>query len=92
MKIAIDYDNTFTEDPDFWRQVIALGRQRGHEFICVTGRAFPPDISEPAIPCQVITSPWDYKVNAAMDAGHHIDVWIDDCPGMIMKCYEISKE
>ena len=85
MKISIDYDFTFTEDPDFWRQVITLGRQRGHEFVCITGRAFPPRLDEPAIPCEIITSPLQSKRLTALDHGHNINVWIDDCPEMIVK-------
>lgn len=87
MKISIDYDETFTADPDFWREVIRYGRKRGHEFICVTARSTPPGMDEPAIPCEVICSPLQYKVISAMEKGHNVDVWIDDCPGMIMKSY-----
>lgn len=90
MKISIDYDSTFTEDPDFWREVIRIGRERGHTFFCITGRAHPPGLDEPAIPCEVITSPMDYKNNTARNLGHHIDVWIDDCPAMIMKSFDFD--
>lgn len=84
MLIAIDYDETFTEDPDFWRDVIALGATRGHRFICVTGRSTPPDPTrEPPIPCLVLCSPQELKDHCARRNGFHVNVWIDDMPGLI---------
>ena len=83
MKIAIDYDMTYTADSQFWDAVIQLGRTRGHEFICVTGREEPPGPHERQIPIPVICAPSEYKFRAALAAGHVIDVWIDDCPGTI---------
>lgn len=84
MLIAIDYDETFTEDPDFWRGVIELGRSRGHRFICVTGRSSPPDPTrEPPIPILVLCSPGELKAVTARRAGYHVDVWVDDMPGLI---------
>ena len=83
VKIAIDYDFTYTADPDFWDAVIRLGRERGHQFICVTGRDEPPGLHERQIPVQVICSPSRFKCSAALERGHVVDVWIDDAPGTI---------
>lgn len=38
MKIAIDYDDTYTKDPDMWDQMIQLILLRGHEVWCVSAR------------------------------------------------------
>lgn len=83
MLIALDYDKTYTRDPSYWDQVIALGQQRGHEFVCVTGRREPPGSHELHIPIPVLCAPSQWKRHAAMAAGYHVDVWIDDMPEMI---------
>lgn len=84
MLIAIDYDETFTEDPDFWREVIGFGGLHGHRFICVTGRASPPDPTrEPIIPCIVLCANGELKDTCARRNGYHVNVWIDDMPGLI---------
>lgn len=83
MKIALDYDGTYTLDPTFWDHVIAAGQARGHEFVCVTARAFPPADDEPRIPIPIVCVPLGLKRKGAMEEGHLFDVWIDDCPGMI---------
>lgn len=85
MKIAIDYDLTYTVDPGFWDAVVKLGRKRGHEFVCITARSEPPSVDRgeivPKLP--IVLSPRGYKQDAAKAAGHRIDVWIDDTPGLI---------
>jgi len=80
MIIAIDYDDTYTADPRGWDAVIAYMSDRGHEFICVTGReeTQPADINLP-----IIYAPSSYKKKAAEKAGYSVDVWIDDLPGFI---------
>lgn len=91
MLIALDYDFTFTADPDFWRAVVALGTARGHKFVCVTGRDIPPDFSrEPAIPMRVVCAAGAPKFRAAMRAGFAVDVWIDDAPGSIEPSKELT--
>lgn len=83
--MAIDYDLTYTQDPDYWDEVVRIGRARGHDFVCITGRTEPPGASgsERVPPMKVICSPDSYKVRAAARAGLKVDVWADDCPGSI---------
>lgn len=38
MRIALDYDRTYTEDPAFWDEFIRMCRARGHEVRIVTAR------------------------------------------------------
>ena len=38
MKIALDYDKTFTTDMRMWRAFIDLAKAYGHEVVCVTMR------------------------------------------------------
>jgi hypothetical protein len=56
---------TYTQDPDFWNQVIKMAQQRGHEIKCVTMR-FPDAPID--VPCE------------AKRKFYQADVWIDDQP------------
>lgn len=38
MLIAIDYDGTYTNDPELWDIFIHNAKERGHEVICATMR------------------------------------------------------
>ena len=38
MTIAIDFDKTFTADPELWLSFIRSASLRGHEIICATYR------------------------------------------------------
>lgn len=83
MLISLDYDNTYTADPNFWDQVVNIGRASGHEFVCITGRREPPGTHERRIPMTVVCAGGTYKRHAAAKAGFAVDVWIDDMPQLI---------
>jgi hypothetical protein len=84
MKISIDYDNTFSCDPEGWCQVIDLLKSRGHEVICITKRpAWKMQEVIDSVPVPVIGAD-RFKIEAAIKAGHKIDVWIDDKPETII--------
>lgn len=39
MTIAIDYDGTWTQAPEMWRDFILMAKELyGAEFLCITGR------------------------------------------------------
>lgn len=38
MRIALDYDKTYTLDPEFWDRVITIARHHGHDVRMVTAR------------------------------------------------------
>lgn len=38
MNISLDYDGTYTEDPEFWHEVIRLAKDRGHNIYCISFR------------------------------------------------------
>lgn len=78
MKIAIDYDGTYTRDPQFWDAVILLAQERGHAVICDTKRE--PHLGAPGLSIPVIFSSRKAKNAAVASAGHKVDVWIDDEP------------
>lgn len=88
MIISVDYDNTYTADPELFTQIIKLLQAAGHTVICVTGRN--DAISQPVldsigklIPCVFAGGEW--KRDAAAKAGYKVDIWIDDDPTYIGK-------
>jgi hypothetical protein len=76
LKIALDYDGTYTLAPDLWDTFIDAAIRSGNEVVCVTMR-YP---SEPVVMprCKVI-----YTSRKAKDAFYPADVWIDDRPHWI---------
>lgn len=80
MTIAIDYDGTFTLDPDLWHDFIRRVKLRGHVVICVTGRKPSQPVE---LPIPVVYAPDGYKRHAAEQHNYTVDVWIDNEPGFI---------
>lgn len=95
MIIAIDYDNTYTADPETFNKVIELFKAAGHDVICVTSR----DDGVLGVPVRnsigklvpVIFAGSKWKREAAKKRGYNVDVWIDDMPGMIDPQYVIGE-
>ena len=90
MKIALDYDNTYTIDPEFWNSYIDLAKSRGHEVRIVTIRDERFDrtpqlvkVEElvPIVYCRGIAKRW-YLTH--FGEGFEPDVWIDDKPETIL--------
>lgn len=84
MLIALDYDGTYTADPDGWDAVVTMMRERGHQFVCVTGRTVLPGTGKrmPIMP-MICCREDEWKCHAATRYGFKVDVWIDDIPSMI---------
>lgn len=84
MLIALDYDGTYTADPDLWLAFIADARARGHQVMVVTMR----DEYE----CQQVHRQLLGKVDRIIFTnrkakrphmeflGHQVQIWIDDAP------------
>lgn len=89
MLLALDYDDTYTRDPQFWNAVIALAVQRGHAVICATLRADVPheaDEVRAALAHRVeaiVFTGRRAKHAAVHAAGFMPSVWIDDNPQFI---------
>ena len=75
IKIALDFDRTYTKDPEMWDKFIELATQREHEVVCVTMRHKEEAIS---IPCPII-----YTGRKAKKSHYDADIWIDDSPQWI---------
>lgn len=78
MFIALDYDRTFTEDPDLWATFAAMAQARGHTVKIVTMRR--PDEMITDAPVEVI-----YTSRRAKARVIKADVWIDDSPHWIFQ-------
>ncbi len=83
MKLALDYDGTFTADPDLWMRFINTAHERGHQVSIVTMR-YP---EEPIIDAlatlvgqRVHYTERKGKMAYATNRGVVFDVWIDDFP------------
>lgn len=88
MNIGLDYDDTYTRDPDMWNRVIAHMRGRNHKVYVVTWRSE----SESMEIYTYLTTRVDgiYPTNRKAKEkfmyaqGIRIDVWIDDNPSAIL--------
>jgi hypothetical protein len=86
--IALDYDNTFTADPDMWSHFVRMSKSFGHECIVVTARRSTEENSEDINAmldfhnCQmlVIFTDLGSKLRAVENRGINVNIWIDDDP------------
>jgi hypothetical protein len=91
MNLSLDYDDTYTRDPEFWDGFIRSARKRGHKVYCVTMRH-----SFPSKEAYEVADSLNGKVDAMFftarkgkrdfmyEQGICIDVWIDDRPDFIV--------
>ncbi len=96
MIISLDYDNTYTRDPEMWNKFILDAEEIGHKVICVTGRAHLDHFMKPVLDsigklCPVVFAGSKWKRDAALEAGWKVDVWIDDMPEYISKQHLIGE-
>jgi hypothetical protein len=92
LTVAIDFDNTFSADPELFRTFVALLKARGHTPIMVTGRPekhgldeAPKALAGDLMP--IIFADGEWKINAARAKGYEVDIWIDDNPTYIRPPY-----
>ena len=83
MKIALDYDGTFTEDPQLWLWFIDKCQLRGHEIFVVTFRGDDTPIDH-RLPVHVYYTAARPKRKHMENLGIKVDVWIDDHPELIV--------
>lgn len=86
---GLDFDDTFTADPELWSFFIAKAHTLGHQVICVSARLnIEGNLREltKALPSgvQVILSEAIPKRKHVETEGITIDVWIDDHPDGIV--------
>lgn len=88
MVIAIDYDDTFTQDPAFWRRFCMMAMGSGHHVILVTNRqGTRQDARElqrlRGCVREIIFAQEGPKRYAARVRGYDPHVWIDDNPSTV---------
>ena len=88
MLICLDYDNTYTADPELWNGFITMAQERGHSVIVATMR---DAVLEGAIVkmeleqrvSDIIFTNRKAKKPFLEKLGVHPDIWIDDIPEFI---------
>jgi predicted metal-dependent phosphotriesterase family hydrolase len=83
MKIALDFDQTITRDPELWSKFIELAKQRLHQITIVTFRSNGDGNDD------IEAFAEEHGLNIVYTAGvqkasvFDADVWIDDMPEII---------
>jgi hypothetical protein len=91
MNISLDFDDTYTRDPDMWNPFVLHAMARGHKVYCVTLRT--PEQGDDVLNTigQIIGANYVHftsmqsKRNFMWAKGIKIDVWIDDMPDCIVR-------
>lgn len=82
MRIALDFDNTYTLDPTGWDMVIDIWKGRGHDVRCVTARSATEDRTAPIVDLErripVIYTNGIAKAYICQYLDWVPDVWVDD--------------
>jgi hypothetical protein len=87
MNIGLDYDGTITADPDMWRMLIPIMHISGHNVYIVTMREPKDQIDEvfyQLVNTKVYYTSYRAKRQYMLEKGLHIDIWIDDCPELVV--------
>ena len=84
MKIALDYDETFTADPRVFTQLVSILKAAGHTVTFVTYRdgRFPNDdisADAQALDIEIVFTSGQQKQHV-----FEADIWIDDSPETIV--------
>lgn len=83
MKIALDYDETFTADPELWREFVAHARRNGHHVAFVTFRSPGFDNRDIEQHAQMLGISIIYSAGRQKSHVYGADIWIDDMPQLI---------
>ena len=91
MNISLDFDDTYTRDPEMWNHFVELAQQSGHTVYCVTARE-PNKVNKEEVYNSIgrlVGKDNCYFTNSMAKAkymseqGIQIDVWIDDLPSNV---------
>lgn len=97
MIFGIDYDGTFSRDPKFWEEFVALAKKHGHECVMVTARSDDQTMGDEVRKAvkdfmPIVFAGIEWKRVAAEKRGWKIDVWIDDAPEYVAKQILFDKQ
>jgi len=86
MLIALDFDGTYTADPELWDMFIKQSRERGHEVIIATMR-YADSLESVGVECilkdkvdRIIYTNRKAKKSSVRVQYKDPDIWIDDNP------------
>lgn len=88
MVISLDYDDTYTRDPQMWNDLIGIMQRAGHTVYCVTmrapaeGRAVKESLESRVD--GIFFTARQAKRDFMNTRGIQIDVWVDDNPAFIL--------
>lgn len=87
MRLALDFDATYTLDPDFWDEFIGNAEAVGHKVILATYRHEVHDAHPliDALTIPVYFTDGQAKKPFLEKLGIVVDVWIDDRPMTIIE-------
>lgn len=90
IRFSLDYDDTYTKDPDMWLEFIKLLRSRGHDVLVVTMRSELDNDMDPRLleTARVIFTNGHQKLPCLQNQGIDIDIWIDDRPDYIVRRHD----
>lgn len=82
--IALDFDETYTADPELWRAFVRLAHRNGHQVIIATMR-YPHEGAEiesevDGLINVIIYTGRKAKFDEVRRQGYTPDIWIDDSP------------
>lgn len=82
---ALDYDGTYTGDPELWLEFVKRAQERGHKVVCVTMRhaheTTDADFDQRLKALvEIVPTNRKAKKHFMRTNGKHIDIWIDDTP------------
>ena len=90
MRIALDFDETYTEDPILWASFVNKCKTRGHAITFVTFRPDNSDNSDIEYEAQCLNIGIVYTSGRQKQHCFNADVWIDDSPETIVKFSNLS--
>lgn len=79
---GIDYDDTYTEDPELFDSFIAVAKSRGHLCVMVTARP-PTNPVEHKVGIEVFYASAQPKAKFMQEAGLSPSIWIEDMPELV---------
>jgi ABC-type proline/glycine betaine transport system substrate-binding protein len=85
MNIALDFDETYTEDPALWAAFITKCKVRGHTITFVTYRPNNGDNADIESESECLGINIVYTAGKQKQHCFKADVWIDDSPETIVK-------
>ena len=90
MKIALDFDETYTEDPDLWAAFVTKCKTRKHTVTFVTYRPYNGDNADIEYEAECLGIYIVYTAGKQKQHCFDADVWIDDSPETIVRYSKLA--